>query len=101
MLSVNPDEGTVLVEGANMRWKHLRRTQQNPQGGRVEREAPLHISNVMLVSAESGTPQRVQIVTFQTEVNGRKIGTGVTGPITLRLSELFAARTAKEGDRLV
>ncbi len=36
-----------------------------------------------------------------TEVDGRKIGTGETGPITLRLSELFAARTAKVGDRLV
>ncbi len=36
-----------------------------------------------------------------TEVDARKIGTGETGPITKRLSELFAARTAKEGDRVV
>jgi large subunit ribosomal protein L24 len=37
----------VLVEGVNLRKKAMRKTQDNPQGGIIEREAPLHVSNVM------------------------------------------------------
>ena len=38
----------VLVEGVNMITKYERKTQENPEGGSVEREAPIHYSNVML-----------------------------------------------------
>jgi large subunit ribosomal protein L24 len=42
----------VVVEGVNMVTRHLRRNPQNPQlGGRIQRSAPLHVSNVMLWSA--------------------------------------------------
>jgi len=44
-----PDKGKVVVEGVNMVWKHLKRSQQRPRGGRVEMESPLDASNVMLV----------------------------------------------------
>ena len=44
--SVLPKTGRVLVEGVNVRVKHLKRTQKNPQGGRVEKEFPIHASNV-------------------------------------------------------
>lgn len=46
VLRVLPKQNRVLVEGVNIRVKHLRRSQANPQGGRVEREAPIHASNV-------------------------------------------------------
>jgi large subunit ribosomal protein L24 len=46
IMEVLPRENRVVVEGVNVRTKHLRRTQQNPQGGRVEREFPIHASNV-------------------------------------------------------
>ena len=49
VLAAYPALGRVLVEGVNMVWKHLRRTPQNPRGGRTEREAPLDASNVMLL----------------------------------------------------
>ncbi len=60
VLRVNPEKGTVVVERVNMIKRH---TKANPQkqikGGILEREAPIHISNVMLVDPESGKPTRV------------------------------------------
>ena len=47
VLSVNSKSDKVLVEGVNVRRKAQRRTPDNPQGGIVEQEAPVHISNVM------------------------------------------------------
>jgi len=44
-----PEENRVVVEGANLRWKHVRPSQQNQRGGRVQREAPIDASNVMLL----------------------------------------------------
>jgi len=41
------DDSRVVVEGVNMIYKHVRRSQQNPQGGRIQKEAPIHVSNVM------------------------------------------------------
>ena len=47
VLSVNVKDHTVLVEGINMVTKHMKPGQVNPQGGIVEKEAPIDISNVM------------------------------------------------------
>jgi large subunit ribosomal protein L24 len=60
VLSVNPAEGRVLVEGVNMVTKHLKPNAQNPQGGIVKEEAPIHISNVMLWDAKSKAGARVK-----------------------------------------
>lgn len=49
VLRAMPQEGRVVVEGINMVWKHMRPTQQNPSGGRMQLEAPIHASNVMLI----------------------------------------------------
>jgi large subunit ribosomal protein L24 len=49
ILRVIPSKGKVVIEGVNLRWKHLRRTTQHPQGGRIEIEAPVDASNVMLL----------------------------------------------------
>jgi large subunit ribosomal protein L24 len=46
VLSVHPKSDRIVVEGVNMKWKHVRKSQQNPQGGRTQREYPLHASNV-------------------------------------------------------
>ncbi len=46
VLQVSPDAGRVLVEGVNLVKKHLRKSEENPQGGIVEQEAPVAISNV-------------------------------------------------------
>ncbi len=59
VLSVIPSEGRVLVEGVNLVTKHLKPNAQNPQGGIVKVEAPIHISNVMLWDDKAKAPARV------------------------------------------
>jgi large subunit ribosomal protein L24 len=59
VLSVNPTEGRILVEGVNLVTKHLKPNAQNPQGGIVKEEAPINISNVMLWDAKAKAPARV------------------------------------------
>ncbi|HHI68258.1 MAG TPA: 50S ribosomal protein L24, partial [Planctomycetes bacterium] len=62
-----------VVQGVNLRYKHIRKSQQNPQGGRVRKELPIHVSNVMLWSEKLKKGVRVKIV----EKNGRKIRVGI------------------------
>ncbi len=54
-----PKEDKVIVEGVNMVKKHLRPTQQNPEGGIVEKEAKIHVSNVMLYDEKNKQASRV------------------------------------------
>jgi large subunit ribosomal protein L24 len=58
VLAVFPKKERVLVEGINMRVHHDKPTQDNPQGGRIEREAAVHVSNVMLIDPTTGEPTR-------------------------------------------
>lgn len=66
VLRVDPSADRVVVEGVNVRTKHVKPTQQNPQGGRIKKEAPIHTSNVMLADPETGKPTRVRIKTLET-----------------------------------
>jgi len=50
VMQVLPSSGYVIVEGVRMIKKHERKTQERPDGGIIEREGPIHISNVKLVS---------------------------------------------------
>ena len=61
VLRVLLDADRVVVQGVNVRAKHLKPTQANPQGGIVRREMPIHISNVSPVV--DGKPTRVKWVT--------------------------------------
>jgi large subunit ribosomal protein L24 len=49
VVSIDMKNSTVKVEGCNMQTKHAKPSQENPQGGIVSQEGPIHISNVMLV----------------------------------------------------
>ncbi len=69
VLRVFPKKGKVLVEGINKVTKHLKPNQMNPQGGVVEKEAPLFSSKVMLFDEKAGKPTRVG---FKFE-NGKKV----------------------------
>ncbi|MHB0875893.1 MAG: 50S ribosomal protein L24 [Anaerolineae bacterium] len=62
VMRVMPKEHRVVVQGVNMVKKHQRRTRQS-DGGIIEREAPLHVSNVALVCPRCDAPHRVGIVT--------------------------------------
>jgi large subunit ribosomal protein L24 len=59
VLRVLTKENRVVVEGLNMRKRHMRPTQANPEGGIVTFEAPIHASNVMLLDT-NGEPTRVR-----------------------------------------
>jgi len=60
VLTVNPTDGKVLIEGVNLVTKHLKPNAQNPQGGIVKEEAFINISNVMLWDAKAKAPARVK-----------------------------------------
>jgi large subunit ribosomal protein L24 len=60
VLKVLPADEKVLVEGVNKVTKHRRPTQQNPKGERRRQDAPIHVSNVMLVDPETSQPTRVR-----------------------------------------
>jgi len=68
VLRVITDKDRVVVEGINRVWKHVRPSQRNPQGGRIQKDAPIHISNVMPLDPTSGKGTRVK---FETR-DGRK-----------------------------
>ena len=59
VLSVNPKSGRVIVEGVNLKWKHVRKSQQQPQGGRTQREHPVHASNIAFRDPASGKGVRL------------------------------------------
>lgn len=58
VLSVDRETGKLIVEGVNRVYKHVRRSQRNPQGGRLAKEMPIPISNVLLVCTSCGKATR-------------------------------------------
>ncbi|MDK2564920.1 50S ribosomal protein L24 [Romboutsia sedimentorum] len=60
VLKVFPKANRVLVEGANVITKHQKPSAMNPQGGIINKEASLHISNVMPFDPETGKGARVR-----------------------------------------
>lgn len=71
ILAVFPDKERVLVEGINMRVHHDQPTQENPQGGRIEREVSLHVSNVMVIDPSTGEPTRIGRKRIEDDTGGR------------------------------
>ena len=59
VLRVIPEVDRIVVEGINVRWKHMRKSQKTPQGGRLKRELPIHRSNVMFFDEASGARSRL------------------------------------------
>ncbi len=59
VLRVNRKTGKLVVEGVNRVYKHVKRSQKNPQGGRLSKEMPIAASNVALVCEACGAATRV------------------------------------------
>jgi large subunit ribosomal protein L24 len=70
VLRVLTDKNKVVVEGLNQVYKHLRRSQKNPQGGRLQKEAPIAMSNVMPVCPKCNRGVRIG---YQTKDDGKKV----------------------------
>jgi large subunit ribosomal protein L24 len=77
VLAAYPKESRVLVEGVNIVKKHAKPSQVNPQGGIINQEAPIHVSNVMPIDPKSGNPTRVG---YQT-VDGKKVRVAKSGEV--------------------
>jgi large subunit ribosomal protein L24 len=60
VLSVDPKKDRVVVEGVNVVMRHVRPSRQNPQGGRLQVEKPIHISNVLPINSKTGKGTRVR-----------------------------------------
>jgi large subunit ribosomal protein L24 len=61
VLAVYPDARKVLVQGVNRVYRHLRPSRQHPQGGRIQKEMPIHISNVLPVDPKTNQASRVGV----------------------------------------
>lgn len=61
VLKVDRGAGKLVVEGVNRVYKHMRRSQRNPQGGRLSKEMPIQISNVLLVCPTCNTATRTGV----------------------------------------
>lgn len=61
VLRVIPDGGKVIVEGMNLVWEHVARSQKHPKGGRIQREAPIRLENVALVCQSCDKATRVKV----------------------------------------
>jgi large subunit ribosomal protein L24 len=72
VLRVIPEKGRVVIEGVNFVFKHLRKSPKHPNGGRIRKEAPMDMSNVMPVDPESNGATRVAYRL----VDGRRVRVG-------------------------
>ena len=91
VLRVIPEKDRVIVEGVNLVFKHLRKSQQHPQGGRIRREAAFHMSNVMPIDPDTNKPTRVA----KKVVEGKRQRVGVRTGAEVGVSP--KAATAKKG----
>ena len=70
VLKVLPTESRVIVQGVNVAKRHTRPSAANPSGGIVDKELPIHVSNVAHLDPKSGKPTRVG---FKVLEGGRKV----------------------------
>jgi len=76
VLRVIPDKNRVVVQGHNIAKKHVRPSRKNPQGGRINVEQPIHISNVLPVNPKSSRGSRVR---YKVDNDGGKKRVAVDG----------------------
>jgi large subunit ribosomal protein L24 len=72
VLKVYPERLRIIVEGVNIMKRHTKPSQKNPQGGIVQREAPIHVSNVMLLDPKENQPTRVGTKVVKDDTTGKK-----------------------------
>ena len=72
VLKVFPKRYRVIVEGINLRKRHTKPNQRNPQGGILEKEASVHASNVMILDPKTNEPTRLGSRVILDEKTGKK-----------------------------
>jgi large subunit ribosomal protein L24 len=72
VLKVFPKKNRVIVEGVNLRKRHTKPNQANPQGGIIEMEAPVDASNVMILDPKKNEPTRIGSKIIIDDKTGKK-----------------------------
>ncbi|NCS89099.1 MAG: 50S ribosomal protein L24 [Ignavibacteria bacterium CG2_30_36_16] len=72
VLKVFPKISRIIVEGINIRKRHTKPSQKSPQGGIIEKEAPIHVSNVMLLDPKTNEATRLGAQIILDEKTGKK-----------------------------
>jgi large subunit ribosomal protein L24 len=72
VLKVFPTDNKVIVEGMNIRKRHTKPSQRTPQGGILEKEAPINVSNVMLLDPKTNEPTRLGSQVILDDKTGKK-----------------------------
>jgi large subunit ribosomal protein L24 len=88
VLRVIPEKNKVVVQGHNIAKKHVRPSRRNPQGGRIDVEQPIHISNVLPLNPKGSRGSRVH---YQVNDNGSKKRLAADG------TEIGIVKKATEG----
>ena len=78
ILKVFPKVSKVIIEGINIRKRHTKPNQTNPQGGILEKEMPIHVSNVMLIDPKTNEGTRIGSQIILNEKTGKKKHTRVS-----------------------
>ena len=76
VLRIIGDKNRVVVEGVNRVWKHVQKSQRNPQGGRIQKDAPIHLSNVMPLDPTTGKGTRVRFADKDGRKHRMAVGSG-------------------------
>ncbi|MGE5362526.1 MAG: 50S ribosomal protein L24 [Bacteroidota bacterium] len=72
VLKVFPKNNRVIIEGVNLRKRHTKPSQRNPQGGIIEKEMPIDASNVMILDAKNNKASRIGSQIILDEKTGKK-----------------------------
>lgn len=80
VLRVLDERDRVIVEGVNVVKRHMRPTQENPNGGIVEKELSVHVSNVMLFDPKAEKRTRVRV---KQDADGKRVRVAATSGATL------------------
>ncbi len=72
VLKVFPKESKIIIEGINLRKRHTKASQKNPQGGIIEKEAPINASNVMILDPKTSETTRIGSKIILDDKTGKK-----------------------------
>ena len=72
ILKVYPKKNRVIIEGVNLRKRHTKASQSNPQGGIIEKEAPIDASNVMILDPKSSEATKIGKKVIIDDKTGKK-----------------------------
>lgn len=72
VLKVFPSDNRLIIEGVNLRKRHTKPSQKNTQGGIIEKEAPIHVSNVMILDPKTNEATKIGTKIIIDDKTGKK-----------------------------